>query len=284
MLSKADRFSRRYWLRLVTFTISVLALPLLVMLLYLLQRQVDILVTPVRQPLTQTPVDINLPFQEVTLTSSDGLKLAAWYIPGRQAQAVILVHGLNSNRTAMLPAAAILAEAGYQLLLLDLRGHGQSEGDLISYGYREALDVQAGAAYLAALPGVEKIGAVGSSLGGAAVARAAAADQRLSAVVIQTSYSSLPAAVDDALDDLSIFSKWPLGSLVVTLAERRVGIKIGQVDSARDLATINPRPVLIIHSWIIESLGPGDPAIAYEAEYRMRVVTFFEKALTSSPD
>ena len=302
MLSqKPSKVNRRYWLRLGIFTLIVTAVPLLAMLVYLVQRQIDTLVTPVRQPLDRTPADFDLPYENLTLTSRDGLKLAAWYIPGTKPEAVILIHGINTNRAVMLPTAALLAEAGYHLLLIDLRGHGESEGNLISYGYREAWDVQTGVEYLATLPNVEQIGVIGSSLGGAAVARAAVNEPRLSAVVIQISYSSLPDAVEDAFDDLSIFPKWPFAPLVIALAERRVGIDISEIASARDLATLSPRPVLIIHTtddhlfplhhgqkmyeaahepkelWIIENLGHDDPAISHESEYRVRVVSFFEK-------
>ncbi len=299
---QSPKFTCAYWLRLGVFTGILIAIPLFIMGFYLVQRQIDILVIPTRQLPARTPVDFNLPFKNVTLTAGDGLKLAAWYIPGSQPNAIILVHGLNTNREVMLPTAALLAEAGYPLLLLDMRSHGESEGNLISYGYREAFDVQAGVDYLAILPNVDRIGAIGSSLGGAAVARAAAADSRLEAVVIQSSYSSLPNAVNDAFDDLTIFPKWPFAPLIVALAERRVGIKIGQVDSARDLGTMAPRAVMIIHSrddklfplshaqkmydaaqapknlWIIENLGHDDPAVVYDEEYQKRVITFFEEA------
>jgi alpha-beta hydrolase superfamily lysophospholipase len=43
-----------------------------------------------------------------------------------------------------MPAAVMLSEAGYHVLTIDLRGHGLSEGEQISYGYHEALDVKAG--------------------------------------------------------------------------------------------------------------------------------------------
>jgi fermentation-respiration switch protein FrsA (DUF1100 family) len=299
----SDRFKRGYWLRLGGFTLVVLALPALVLLVYLLQRQLDLLVTPVRQPLDETPADFNLAYEDVILTSSDGLKLAAWYVPGVLPDAIILIHGINTNRAVMLPTAVLLAEAGYHVLLIDLRGHGESEGDLISYGYWEALDVQAGADYLADRPDVEDVGVLGTSLGGAAVVRAAAADPRLEAVVIQISFSSLPDAIEDAVDVLTIFPKWPFAPLLVALAEWRVGLEIGEVDSARDLATMAPRPVLIIHTtddhlfpvshatkmyeaaqepkelWIIEGLGHEDPAVTNESEYRARIIPFFAEAL-----
>jgi len=294
---------QRYWLRLGTFTLVVVVIAAIAGLAILIQLQITVLVTPVRLPVTRTPADIGFPFEDVTLTTRDGLKLPAWYIPGRRPQAIILVHGINANRSLMLPTAKILAEAGFPLLMLDLRGHGQSDTSLNSYGYREALDVQAGVDFLSGRPEIKRIGAIGSSLGGAAVARAAAADPRLEAVVIQISYSSLPDAVNDAFEHLTIFPQWPFAPLIVNLAERRVGIEIGQVDSSRALATLSPRPVLIIHStddhlfpldhgqkmfeaagdpkelWIMESLGHDDPAKARPAEYRRRVVTFFETAL-----
>ncbi len=299
---KSNRFSGRYWLRLGCFTTFSITLPLLVLLLNLVQRQLDILVTPIRMPLTQTPQDIGLPFEDATLTTRDGLHLVAWYIPGSRPEAIILVHGLNTNRQVMLPTAELLAEAGYPLLLLDLRGHGQSEGKQLSYGYREAWDVQAGVDYLTARPEIKKVAALGSSLGGATVTRAAALEPRLAALVIQSSYSSLPAAVEDGFDRFSLFPKWPFGPLIVALAENRVGLDIRAIDSTRDLATMSPRPVLIIHNasdklfplyhaqtmyqaaqppkdlWVIESLAHADPALALKAVYQKRVVTFFDNS------
>jgi dipeptidyl aminopeptidase/acylaminoacyl peptidase len=271
---------------------------------YVLWLQLELLVRPQRNPNIGTPAALSPNYEEITLTTSDGLQLSAWYIPGRRSQAVIVVHGLNTNRAAVLPEAAVLAEAGYQLLLLDLRGHGHSQDSLVSYGYREAWDVQAGLDYLSRRPEVEQIGALGSSLGGAAVARAAALDSRLQAVVIEDSYSSLPDAVGDAFDDLTIFPQWPFAPLIIALAERRVGLKISQVDSARDLATLQGRPVLIIHKtdnrlfpvehaermyraagepkqlWLIEGLGPANPAVERPAEFRERVVGFFDEAFS----
>lgn len=299
---KPKRFSRRYWLRLIIFTTAVSSVAALSLLVYFIYAQLEAFVTPVRLTNISQPEQLNRPYKDVTVTTSDGLKISGWYFTGTRPDAIILVHGINANRLAVVPEAKILAEAGYHLLLIDLRGHGLSEGNQATYGYREAWDVQAAVNYLDALPEIEHIGALGTSYGGAAVARAAAIDPRLEAVVIEGSYSSLPDAVEDSFEQRSIFPKWPFAPLLVALAERRVGIKISQVDSARDLATIHPRAVMIIHGtedslfplhhalkmynaaqepkelWIIENLGHDDPAISREAEYRTRVLSFFEAA------
>lgn len=292
----------RYWLRLMGFTLVVSIIAFCVVLTLLIKRQLEIFITPVRNTNLSLPPNTALNYQEVSFKTSDGLTISGWYVAGSRPQAIILVHGINANRLAVLPEALILREAGYHLLLIDLRGHGHSEGNQITYGYREAYDVQAAVDYLATLPEVERVGVLGTSLGGAAVARAAALDPRLEAVVIESSYSSLPAAIEDAFDDFSLFPHWPFAPLLVRLAEREVGVTIGQVDSARDLATLSPRPVLIIHGrydrlfppdhaqrmydaaqepkelWLLENSGHGNPALDQPLLFEEKVVTFFEQA------
>lgn len=298
--------NRSYWLRLAAFTAGSLGLGLGLLLVWAIKTQLDILTTPRRVSYTRTPADLGLAYHDITLTTADRLKLSGWYIPGSRPYGVVLVHGIQANREAMLPEAGLLARAGYHLLLFDLRGHGDSEGNEITYGYREALDVQAAADYLLALPEVTGVAALGLSLGGAAVARAAAADPRLAAVIIESSYSSLAAAVDDAFEEFTIFPRWPFAPLIVSLAEARVGVNIGQVDSARDLATLSPRAVLIIHGlddglfppyharamydaarqpkelWLVDGQGHGSPVFSgQEEEFERRVGAFLERAFAA---
>lgn len=294
------RFFSRRWVRISLFVLSSLGVALLAVAGYMLYLQVVHLTTPGRDPEIGRPA--GLAYREVTLTTADGLHLDAWYAPGTRDAGIVLVHGIHANRTEMLPQAYMLSAAGYPLLLLDLRGHGRSEGEQLTYGYLEALDVQAGVDYLLAQPGIEQVGAIGHSLGGAAVVHAAAADERLAALVIQSSYSSLPQAVEDGFDDFALLPRWPFAPLVVFLAERRLGLRIDQVDSCRDLAAMAPRPVLLIHGaddalfpathalqmyaaaqepktiWVIEGLPHANAIIGHEAAYEERVLDFLTAA------
>jgi cephalosporin-C deacetylase-like acetyl esterase len=96
------------------------------------------LVAPPRTFTQQTPNDFGIPnWRNVTFTTDDGLLLSGWYMPPRAnvSAALIFVHGLGSNRGALLDQAAILVEEGYGTLLFDLRAHGrldQSQGSLNS--------------------------------------------------------------------------------------------------------------------------------------------------------
>jgi fermentation-respiration switch protein FrsA (DUF1100 family) len=244
-----------------------------------------------------------LPHQEVTLTTADGLQISGWYIPGRRSQAIILVHGIHANRAFLIPQAHLLAQAGYPLLMIDLRGHGLSQGHELTYGYREALDVQAAVDYLLSRPEIEKVGAFGHSLGGAAVVQAAARDERLQAIVVQSSYSSLSLATEEAYETFTVLPRWPFASLIISLSQLRLGMNLDQVNSATALAAMPPRPVLIIHGaedtlfrphhaqmmfdsapepkslFMVEGVGHNNPIFGHEAEYNSRLLNFFDEAL-----
>ncbi len=291
---KASR--RRRWGRIA----ALILLAAVVLLAGVVWAQVWLMTTPIRDRHLELPISMNV--QDVTLITADGLKLSGWYVAGSRPEGMILAHGVNANRAYLVPQADVLFELGYHVLMFDLRGHGRSQGHLLTYGYSEALDVRAAADYLLAVPGVRRVAAIGHSLGGAAVVRAAAEDDRLQAIVIQSSYSSLPQAIQDNFDGFSILPRRPFLPLIVALSEARLGFQIAQVDSTRDLAQMSPRPVLVIHSdsdtmfplrhaqemyeaaqgdkelWVVSGLPHVNPITGNEAEYYRRIRNFLEAA------
>jgi dienelactone hydrolase len=134
-----------------------------------------------------TPASAGLEFTEVTLRSADGVELAAWYVGSTNRAAVVLLHGAGSTRSDVLDEAAVLAEAGFGVLMVDARGHGDSDGRAMDFGWHGDLDVAAATAYLERRPDVDRdrIGAVGMSMGGEEAIGASGDDEVLRAVVAE---------------------------------------------------------------------------------------------------
>ena len=134
-----------------------------------------------------TPADVGLEYETVTVTTSDGVDLAAWYVPGDNGAGVVVMHGAGSTRSAVLDQAAVLARGGYAVLLLDARGHGDSDGTAMDFGWYGDADIAAGTGHLATRPDIDadRIGVVGFSMGGEQAIGAAANDPLIAAVVAE---------------------------------------------------------------------------------------------------
>lgn len=133
------------------------------------------------------PDEAGLRYQEVGFPSRDGLQLSGFFIPGKLRAALIIVHGAGGSAGSMVQHAEFLAEAGYNLLLLDLRAHGGSEGDTLTFGFKEANDVLGAVDYLhQRLPlSRGRIGVLGVSLGAQAGLRAAQQEDSITALALE---------------------------------------------------------------------------------------------------
>lgn len=117
------------------------------------------------------PPPADLPGAEaVQFPSPSGSLLHGWWAAGKQPGrgAVVLMHGVWSNRQTMEQRARVLHEHGFAVLLFDFQAEGESPGRHITFGRLEGLDAAAAVAFVRQhLPG-ERVGAIGVSLGGAA--------------------------------------------------------------------------------------------------------------------
>jgi dienelactone hydrolase len=123
--------------------------------------------------------------REVTFTTPDGVRLAAWYVPGHNGAGVILMHGSHGDRTSELPYLRFLAEAGYTVLAVDARGHGESGGETNALGWHGDRDVAGAFRFLTHQSGIDphRIAGLGLSMGAEELLRAAAGGVPLAAVV-----------------------------------------------------------------------------------------------------
>ena len=122
--------------------------------------------------------DLRVPYEQVTVTTSDSVELTGSYVPSKNRAAVILFPGATRSAEARM-----LIRHGYGVLLLNPRGQGTSEGDTVRWaGDRDLL---AGAEYLKTRPDVDddRIGGFGFSVGGEILIVAAAQSTDFKAIV-----------------------------------------------------------------------------------------------------
>jgi alpha-beta hydrolase superfamily lysophospholipase len=146
---------------------------------------------PPQWPYWRDPVDANIYFRDLTLTTADGLEIAAWYAPAIEpgAPTILLTHGLLGSKWGMLRYVPWLHEAGYNVMLLDFRGHGGSDKRPTTIGPEEMLDVQAALDWLEAEGVGNRVAGLGLSLGAAALVNTALEDARLDALVLDSLFA-----------------------------------------------------------------------------------------------
>ena len=169
------------------------------------------------------PLPPGLPGEALRIPYGEGQQVSGWFLPGRTGEgAVLLLHGVRGNRLQMLERARWLQREGIACLLIDLPSHGESSGDRISFGRREALGVQAALGWLRGrLPG-EKLGGLGVSLGGASLLFTDRQPE-LDAMVLESVYPTITDAVQDRL----VARLGPAGAWAAPLLLLQIPLRLG---------------------------------------------------------
>src|SRR5262249_23137946 len=133
--------------------------------------------------------------REVQFRDSRGRRISGWYARSSNGATVVLVHGTNADRAALLPEIQSLAKANFGVLAIDWPGCGNSEGR-IDWGAGELLGLNAALDWLDRQKEVDpqRIGGYGFSMGSYMLAQAAANDPRLRSVVL----AGVPADIVEA--------------------------------------------------------------------------------------
>jgi fermentation-respiration switch protein FrsA (DUF1100 family) len=195
-----------------------------------------------------------LAYEDITLAArTDGLKIAVWYIPSDQNQrAILLVHGYNNSRTngfvdKFVQFANDLHSAGFSVMMIDLRGHGQSADSRFYFGVKEQQDVLGAVDWLKGRgyqPG--KIGVLGYSLSAGSVIGAAAKDTDIGAVWSDSAFADIRSVLDHSWVAMTGLPQ-PFLYSTLAMVQLFYGYDIAASRPIDQIASIAPRPIFMAH-------------------------------------
>ena len=225
---------------------------------------------PDRENAGLTPASFQLPFQDVSFRTGDGLTLKGWWVPAPEDRGtVVLVHGLNRSRIEMVRKVPFLHGLGWNALLFDLRHHGDSDGSVSGMGWIEKDDVKAAIAEARGRSS-GRVVLWGVSLGAASVVLAAAEDPGVGGVVADSSFRSLR---DTVVHHAALFRGfrwwtrlvpvWPTAEEIVFWIGRRGGFDPDAVDVKAAAAHLSGRPALFV-------CNSGDRRIPQDVAFELK--------------
>ena len=262
-----------------------------------------------RTPNVRTdPADYGLAYENVEFTARDGISLRGWFIPadsgGTAKGTVIFCHGHAGSMDPDIQYAPWFHQAGYNVLMFDFRGHGRSDGQQVSMGALERLDLLGAVDYLRGR-GIERVGVLGFSMGGVVAMSTAPHSEAITAVVSDGGFARLERAVAAGARERGFpaFLTPLFGRVVVWLAGLRLGLRLAEADPIRWVDKIAPRALFIIHGgrdpyvsvaearelyqragepkelWIVPEAPHRQVDVHRPEEYRRRVLDFFDRWL-----
>lgn len=299
-------FLRSHWKKFLL----LFAVILIVAYFGISARMASVLTQTERVPLTATPEDKGLTYEDISFPSTlDSLKLKGWFIPSATNRVIIFVHGKSYHRAdpriGMLDVATALVGNGYNILMFDLRSYGESEGKRFSLGYFEQRDLKGAVEYARARGfAPNQIGVIGWSMGAATTMVTAATTPEIKAIVIDSGYADLVDILnvqvpkESGLPPIFTFG-------ILSMARLMYGMNISSIRPIESVARMGDRHIFVIHAeadtlvpveharrifavkanqpgneiWLLPGVDHVDAYHFAPDEYIRRVVAFFDREL-----
>lgn len=256
-----------------------------------------------RNPLTGTPADVDLVFEDFVVSPGDtDLALAGWWMPAQNARAtLVFIHGAGSNRSSSyfgsLAFYRALVAQGVGVVTIDLRNHGDSGSDSqgLQFGRTEKYDAAAAIAWARAKTPNLPLFAMGTSMGGATLIQAVHDGARLDGLILLDSLLDthdafkqgawVETGLPPALFSLSAwavtqFFGYPGGEEQALERAAALDLPILAIQDATDpvtrvrytqeLAQRNPRVTL----WVAPAIDPQHPELAWKERWGSHVSAF----------
>lgn len=260
------------------------------------------LIRPVNRPI---PLPPGFSAERVQIPGGSHAIAGWWREADSDAPAVLLLHGVRGSRLDMVVRAELLHEQDFSVLLIDLQGHGETPGEAITFGAAESHDVEAAITWMKSrLPG-RRLGAIGTSMGGAAILLARQ-PTGLDAIVLEAVYPRIGPAVDNRLRARVGALAPLLTPFLLVQLPLRLHINPADLAPIRSIGSVGA-PVLVVAGshdeyttlaeseelyaagaepkqlWVVEGAGHQD-LLAYDPRgYQEHVIGFLKRRLRPLP-
>lgn len=205
---------------------------------------------------------------KIELKTEDNLKLAAWQVEANNPKGtIIFISGIhNPSVTYFFPHAQMMQDNGYSSLLIELRAHGDSEGNKIGLGMYEYLDVKAGVEYLKTIDKYKDLPIIvfGVSMGGSTVINSIGEIDDIDGVISLSAYSNWADVFCDNMIQLGV------PKFIANIEKPFVWFYLGfdygfdkiGINPLNEIKKLNGRPALLMHS-------KDDSQVPYESYKRL---------------
>ncbi len=169
-----------------------------------------------RSQIYSLPTELGLKYSNQKIEINNNEWLSTWLIKAKNTQGtVILFHGKESSKSSLLAPAQIFNSLGYDTLLVDFRGSGNSSGNTSTVGFKEGEDVAVAVNYIQELNTDRPIILYGISMGSAAILKAIADNQvKPDGIILELPFARLLDAVKNRLGTYNMPS-FIMGELIV---------------------------------------------------------------------
>lgn len=241
----------------------------------------------------------------VTIQSTDNLLLSGSFIPTKEPskKIAIIAHGYNGSSKDMAPWAKLFFDLGFNLLIPDARGHGDSDGDYIGFGWHERKDYLIWIEKLIEKFGPEtEIVLYGLSMGGATVMNVSGEElpTNVKAIVEDCGYSSVAKELGHQMKSMYKLPQYPLLPLVSFVTKIKAGYWLEEANPKKQVQK-SQTPILFIHGdeddfvptrmvyevyhaanapkelYIVPGAAHAYGYVTDKEEYRFRIKRFLEK-------
>lgn len=256
--------------------------------------------TPMPVTVGNCPSDLTC--ENIEFSSESGANIKGWFLKGDEGKgAIVLMHGLRSNRLSLVERIRFLRKAGYSVLAFDFQGSGESVGEHLTFGFLESRDATASLKFIRQKLPNEKVGVIGISMGGAAFLLQKESP-KVDAVILEMVYPTIQKAIENRMNLWLFNGADNLAFMMTKQLPMRIGVSADELRPLDHIKSVTC-PIFIIagendhHTtlaesrqlfeaanqpkdlWVVSQAEHGDLLKNAPKDYEQKVLGFFETTL-----